>query len=245
MGFYDTIAEYYDSIFPVGDDSLEFIKNTAGPPPARILDVACGTGGYAVGLAQAGYRVSAADLNGEMVARAAAKALALSLKPDLHVCDMKKLDKCFAGSFDCIFCIGNSIVHLGNTEEIKEAVSVMHRLLREGGSLIIQTINYDRIIKRGITELPVIKNEEAGVEFIRNYSYREGSRHVGFDTVLRYCRKGETGVLENSIDLYALTSGETIRLLTEAGFKSPELFGDFRGAAYGEDSFLLVSRSVK
>lgn len=40
------------------------------PPPARILDCACGIGTQTLGLAGAGYRVHGTDLSPEAVRRA-------------------------------------------------------------------------------------------------------------------------------------------------------------------------------
>lgn len=43
MTFYDDISNYYDSIFPVSKDTVEFIKRSIGEPPESVLDIACGT----------------------------------------------------------------------------------------------------------------------------------------------------------------------------------------------------------
>jgi glycine/sarcosine N-methyltransferase len=75
MGFYEQISKYYDYIFPTGKDQVNFIKETAGQPPKKILDVACGSGGYSMELAKSGYAVTGIDLDAEMVNKAKEKAV--------------------------------------------------------------------------------------------------------------------------------------------------------------------------
>ncbi|TFV91261.1 class I SAM-dependent methyltransferase [Blastococcus sp. CT_GayMR16] len=52
-------------------------------PPARIIDVGCGTGSLAVLLARAGHRVSGVDTSGQMLGVARAKAAAAGVRLDL------------------------------------------------------------------------------------------------------------------------------------------------------------------
>jgi len=54
-------------IFSRRRKSIEFYKNCAGKPGGKILDVACGSGGYSVELAKEGYLVTAVDIEEEMV----------------------------------------------------------------------------------------------------------------------------------------------------------------------------------
>ena len=56
-------------------------------PPARILDVGCGTGSLAVLLAQAGHEVTGIDTSAEMLALARAKAATAGVRVDLARAD--------------------------------------------------------------------------------------------------------------------------------------------------------------
>ncbi|WP_197022356.1 class I SAM-dependent methyltransferase [Candidatus Blastococcus massiliensis] len=57
------------------------------PPPARILDLGCGTGSVSVLLAELGHRVTGVDLSPRMVERATAKARRHSVEIDLRIGD--------------------------------------------------------------------------------------------------------------------------------------------------------------
>ena len=51
MGFYESISAYYDDIFPASETAVIFLDSLT-KPEGRMLDLACGTGGHALGLAQ-------------------------------------------------------------------------------------------------------------------------------------------------------------------------------------------------
>jgi len=240
MGFYEQISKYYDYIFPVGERQLDFIKNAAGEPPKRILDVACGSGGYSVELAKSGYMAAATDVDSSMVELARYKAKGAGMKVDALVCDMRKLGQCFSNKFDCIFCIGNSIVHLGSPDDILNTLKQMHRLLDDGGTLVLQIINYDRIIKYGLSQLPPIINNSAGLEFIREYEYLNENR-INFNTVLTVKEGGEKKRFENSIPLLPLKSPDLYRMLEQAGYRNIRFYGDFDYAPYNVDSYMLAA----
>jgi len=243
MGFYDEISKYYDYIFPVGKPQLNFIKESAGLPPKSILDVACGSGGYSVELAKSGYLVSAIDIDDEMVNKAKEKARREGLDINVLKSDMRDIRGSFREKFHLIFCIGNSIVHLGSLDEILDTLKQMRSQLEAGGSLVLQTINYDRVIKFNVNELPTIKNDDVGLEFIRKYRYDKQQKLINFDTVLTVNRGSEKEVYENSINLLPVMSADMERVLTQAGFGEIKLYGDFNRSPYDENSFMLVVKA--
>jgi glycine/sarcosine N-methyltransferase len=243
MSFYEQIAPYYDRIFPVGSEQLEFIKNTAGCPPKRLLDIACGAGLYSIALSQAGYEMWATDLDAEMVRQTGIRTAAAGVPVKVRLLDMLELGK-LEPDFDCIFCVGNSIVHLGSREAIFSAVLQMKKKLRESGSIVLQIINFDRVISSGITTLPSIINPEAGLEFHRKYSFDAKTGLIGFDTVLELNQSSGAVKYSNSIKLFPLVSSALRDIMERAGFINIEFFDDFRTDQYDEDeSYLLVARA--
>jgi glycine/sarcosine N-methyltransferase len=210
MGFYEQISKYYDYIFPVGDEQLEFLKSLFYKTPEKVLDIACGSGGYSVELAKSGHNVTAVDLDDKMVELAIKKANKESLKIEIYQCDMKELNHKFIDSqnFDFIFCIGNSIAHLKSPDDIQEALYQMYSILNPGGTLVLQIINFDRILKHSISELPTLRNSEIGLEFIRKYMYDSESGHIAFNTVLIVNNANSMERFENSIELFPILSSK-------------------------------------
>lgn len=245
MGFYKQIAPYYDYIFPAGAEQLQFIRNVVGEPPKKLLDIACGTGIYSVRLSQLGYDLWACDIDAEMVRRAEIKAKGLNTSINLFVSDMLQLEQHVNEKFDCVFCIGNSIVHLGTTEAILSGLIQMKKCLSTAGKLVLQIINFDRILEKGITALPTITNEEAEIEFSRYYSLDRARGLIYFDTVLNAKKEGRLTTFKNRVELFPLVSSKMADLLHKAGFNKVELFGGFNHEPYiAKDSFLLVVKAL-
>ncbi len=237
MDFYRSISEYYDLIFTTGPETVEFLNNRI-EPQSGVLDLACGTGNYAIALARLGHRVLGIDRDGAMIARAREKAAGVEV--DFKVGDMLGLKDVAVAGFDLIFCIGNSLVHLESEEEIGRLIRDCHELLAERGLFIAQIVNYDRIMEKRIVELPRIRREEEGLVFTRRYDYQADSRTVLFKTELAV-REGERERrIENSIPLLILKKAALIKLAEQAGFKDLHLFGSFAGKAHDTDSFATI-----
>ena len=108
---------------------LELIGDVAG---LDVLDVACGTGRYAIPLAQAGARVTGIDLSEEMLDVARRKAAGGGLSLDLRVADVRALP--FPdGSFDLAIC-ALALCHL---PDLSPAARELARVLRPGGRVVI------------------------------------------------------------------------------------------------------------
>jgi len=245
MNMYDQISEYYDEIFPVDAKTLDFIKRAAGNPPRSVLDVACGSGGHAVEMSKYGYNTTATDNNPDMILRTSRKAREENVMVDVVECDMRDIGSKIQKKFDCIYCIGNSIVHITNIDEITDVLMQMEKLLVKEGTLIIQTLNYDRIIRLNINRLPVIENKEKGITFIRTYDFDNPDGTVKFRTEIVVNNSQVNGSVKGEVDLYPVKKDEMIRALQKAGFKNIEVYGDFTGQAFTEDSFMLVVKAKK
>jgi len=229
---YTEISKYYDYIFPVGDAQLNLIKELAGQPPRDILDVACGSGGYSKKLSEDGYVVTAIDLDEAMILMLKESGYKIDTRV-MNMLDIESLDK----KFDLLFCIGNSLVHLKDADEILQFLKSCRNCLKPEGRLLIQIINYDRILAKDVKSLPTIKNDKHNIEFERYYSYLPDKNMVDFKTILR---TGD-GELENHQMLYPARSEELKDLLNKAGFDNPQFFGSFKKDTYVPmESYALV-----
>ena len=243
MDFYESISAYYDHIFPVDAQAVRFLAARARAG-SRVLDLACGTGGHAVELARLGHRVTGADLDAAMIRLAQAKAAAGRAGgtggPDFRVLDMREAGKCLPPGYGLIYCIGNSLVHLESEQAIGEALAGWRSLLERGGNLVVQILNYDRILARHVVELPTLASEDPPLRFVRRYDYSVGDPVVQFRTELTVRESGGERTVTNTVPLWILRREALERLAARAGFRDLEIYGGFGGEPLGPDSLPLI-----
>lgn len=237
MKFYEEISKYYDYIFPTGKAQIKFLSKFIGEPRKDVLDIACGTGGYSIELAKLGHKLTAVDLDEKMIEELKNKAVEGNLQINAFCENMLELSDNIKSQYDLAFCIGNSLVHLEGEEEIEKFFKEMKCILKEDGKLVIQIINYDRVLSQNITSLPNIENHEVGLEFKRIYNYNENLNKVFFKTILKVDGKE----IENEIPLHPLMAEDMEKLLKKAGFNELKLYGDFKESEFNrENSYALV-----
>ncbi len=224
MGFYDSIAAHYHEIFPARPPAVKRLQTLAGEQPVRMLDVACGTGEYAAALADRGHTVFACDLDQEMVRRAAQKPFVKAFRADMLKLSSSSVITGLA--FDVVYCIGNSIVHLPDESSVSQALHEMYAVMDAGGRLLLQVINYDRVLDTQTYCLPTIRNEQSGLTFSRRYVLQSDGR-LSFITQLTVAGENEGATLENRVPLLPLRSSLLKKLVLAAGFSNVSLSGNF------------------
>ena len=139
-----------------------------------------------------------------------------------------------AGHFDGIYCIGNTLVHLDGEAKILDTLKAFKSVVKENGTLMIQIIHYNYVEENQIKMLPIIENEM--VRFERFYTH-EGV-HVKFRTDLTIKETGE--FYESETLLLALKKEQLEKLLYEAGFRSLEWFGNYKGTPLNSEHLQLI-----
>lgn len=130
---------------------LPVLMDVLGPPGTLgLLDAGCGTGRHAMALADEGYRVVAADASAEMLqfARGAAGARRVrrGTKGVRFVrAAYDELGRRVRGPFDGIYCLGNALASSGSDEAVRGALAGFARVLRPGGRLFVQIINFAEV----------------------------------------------------------------------------------------------------
>lgn len=132
-GYAKWAARYDEEVNPLiameEPATLQALGDVAGKD---VLDAACGTGRYALRLAQAGARVRSVDASEEMLAVARRKRDELGLAIDLQTAELTALPYPDA-SFDAAVC-ALALCHL---PDLRPAVAELARVLRPGGRLVI------------------------------------------------------------------------------------------------------------
>lgn len=237
MSFYRKLSEYYDVIFPLNQQSINFINGRI--ESGRLLDIAAGTGNHSIALAKLGHRVTATDLDANMVKRLSEKAALNNVSIHVQQLAMEQLDSFEEVDFSTIICLGNSLVHLDNLDEVKSFAANLYDLLTTSGKLIIQIVNYDRILSDNVTMLPFIHRETEKISFTRKY--QKVDNKIIFKGVLTI---GEE-IFENQVPLLPITSKQLAEILTSTGFKSVAKYGSFKGESFTKESPALIIEAIK
>ena len=235
--FYNSIASYYEYIFPLSNQQLGFVQSEFDSfEEFFFLDIGCSTGQLANRLCQLGALGIGIDLNEAMIQRAQEMHQAADLS--FKVMDMMTIGSHFAPRyFDALFCFGNTLVHLDSVTQVRNFFQQCFQLLKPGGKLLVQLLNYQFILGSKIVDLPLIDNEY--VRFERSYQLPSPSRpKVNFKTKLVV--KSEDLIVENSTLLIPVQKNELEKLLLLTGFSKLQFYGGFDKKPFGQDDLPLI-----
>lgn len=240
MEFYEMIGRYYNDLFPPSEAQIEFLSQLLAPE-STVLDMGCATGGYALALAERGHAVTAADLDGDMVQQLVQESEKRQLKLKTHTMDLRNIGQ-LTETYDLIYCIGNTLVHLDNLGEVKSFVEDAYDRLKPGGKLVIQSVNYDRILKDKVQKLPDIVRENPPLTFIRKYHHVEGA--IEFIGELSLGGEGE-GKWTAQTRLLPILKEDLQGIFEALDFSAINCFGDFKKSTFNLESPALVTLTVK
>jgi glycine/sarcosine N-methyltransferase len=225
------VEEFYDRLAADYDAMTTFEKRFIQEEPffrllvqrhrlSSALDAGCGTGFHSILLSRLGVRVTAVDISSRMLIELAQHAASLGLDIRTMRAQLVDLPGGLNGSFDGIFCMGNTLAHLLTKQELHAALDAFARLLVPGGLLFLQVLNYDRILLTR-PEIQSVKETDRGT-FTRSYDYAGETIHftIRKDPIVQ----GEEGRVQ-SVTLRPVLSAELCELLADSGFDDVHPFG--------------------
>lgn len=236
--FYSQLAPGYDAMteFATRLQSVSAFLARVWPEVEQpaVLDVACGTGVYALAAAERGARSVGADLCAEMLTQAQGNAKRLQLAVDWRCIPMQEMSAVLDTDFDLILCMGNSLPHLLEDGELARGLAGFKRLLKPGGKLVLQILNYTAILNR--QERIVAIDRTAQIEYIRFYDFLSDSRFVHFN-VLSIDQAAQECTYELScVKLRAYQQADLRRALQVADFADCVWCGDLALTTFQPDA---------
>ena len=208
----------------------------------RILDLACGFGRHALGLARRGYSVVGVDLTAEYIEEARRKASRDRLDAEFICADVRKIS--FREEFDVVLSLADGAIgYLESDEENLRIFDVTASALRPGGRHLMSVCNaaYAR------THFPN-RHWEAGERALSLADFEwedEASRMIYTSHTLKY---GETLAKPHGrtawIRLYTLD--ELREILGACGMTIQAAYGGYdRSSPASDDHLALVVCSQK
>ena len=227
--FYDELAPFYHLVYKDWNASvhrqgeqLSALIKAEWPSSRKILDVSCGIGTQAIGLAMQGYAVSASDLSEKMIERAKREAHSRNVEVSFSVCDMRKAHVHHGSGFDVVVSGDNALPHLLTDEDILLALRQMTACLSEGGGCVITVRDYE-LEERGRNLL-----KPYGIRMANGYRYLlfqvwdfEGEHYdLTFFFVEENLATQEVRTHSMRSKYYAISASRLCDLMQEAGLRN-------------------------
>jgi SAM-dependent methyltransferase len=162
IDFYNQLAPFYHLIYPDWEASIQrqasaldgILQEFWGDGVKTILDLTCGIGTQALGLAQLGYSLTGSDISEQAVERARQEAAARELAIDFSVADMRRAYAHHQKQFDLVIACDNAVPHLLTDEQILVAFRQFYQCTRPGGGCLITVRDYDQEERSGVQVKP-------------------------------------------------------------------------------------------
>ena len=227
--FYDQLGEGYDTAIDWDErlvrESPFYRDMLARHGVQSVLDTACGTGEHAALFASWGLEVVGADITAEMIAVCKRKYAGRPI--EWVEAGFGETFGLLDRSFDAVTCLGNSWPHVLTDRLAASAAEDLAQLVRPGGVLVIQQLNYAAMRLRGERlmgpQVRVIDGRET--LFLRIFDLdRDPIRF----TMVRMAKGAEGWTREEWETEHRAWSREEMEgLLRGAGFAAVEFLGDF------------------
>lgn len=236
--FYDDISGNYDEMFNFAKD-LDSAENFIAKLKKQFdfkkaLDIGCGTGSYTLAMARSGAEATGMDLSSSMIDKAKKNSLAYGLNIKFVNSGMEKMLSSVDGKFDLIMCMGNTLPHLLRKEDLRSMLTACGQLLNPGGHLVLNLLNYDRILAVKERIIGITRSEN--YEFIRFYDFE--APYVFFNLLEIDWREATPAHKIVSTKLYPYTQLEVESALQQAMFKDLKVHGGI-----SEKSITIIAQS--
>lgn len=224
------VKRFYDGVSHSYDRMISFSERIASEEPRfrdlvnkysvrSALDAGAGSGFHSILLAKCGVRVTAVDISGEMLRKLGQNAKNYDLQIKTLRSDFLKLHFPVS-SFDAVFCLGNSLVHLPLQGQLQKVIKNFVNPLKPGGIMVVQILNYDRIMER---KEPIQSVKKSGDDlYIRYYDFHK--KQILFNLL-------KINMVSLSHDLHTvpiqpISSTGLKNILNKSGFGNITLYGD-------------------
>ena len=180
----------------------------------KALDIACGKGRHSIHLNSFGLHVTGIDLSPENIKYAQQQYGGQTLQFEVH--DMRLIYK--ESHFDLAFNLFTSFGYFDTHEEHKQAVLAAANALVDGGKLVIDFLNPNRVIERLV---PMESKIIEGVEFRITRDYRDGFIIKNIEV------KDGNQEYQFMEQVQAIKKFEFMRYFVDAGLKLLGNYGDY------------------
>ena len=211
---------------------IDLVVRRLGLQPAMaVLDLCCGAGRHLFALAERGFGPVGLDRSSVLLGHARQEGWGGPLiRSDMRHLPLR------SRTFDCVVSFFTSFGYFPDDEENARVLVEGARVLRPGGALLLDYLNREHVLSRGLTDS---REEREGMVVEQQ---RRWNRHS--DTVDKTIRifseahPGEHRVYRESVKLYA--PDRVLSFFRDAGLKVIDRVGSLAGESYQPSSPRLI-----
>lgn len=213
---------------------VDFIEGLlAVPGNAAVLDLACGYGRHAIGMARRGYVVTGLDFNPHYLEIAAAEAQAAGVSVTWRVGDMRELP--FTSEFAAVYSFFTSFGYFGDDEN-EQVLAGIARALVPGGRFLLDMMNRDWLLTHP-QQRTWTQREDGGL-FMEETSLELAASRVVARQLLIDPQGGPQVTKEYYLRAY--TCAELTALLRRHGLVVKDVYGGTDRRVYDTEAHRLV-----
>jgi SAM-dependent methyltransferase len=229
---YMRIAERLGGYDSTSEDAAALVRFLRWAPGTTVVDAGCGFGRYCAALAEQGMEATGIDISPAAIAEAEKR----SPGPRYLVADLTQPLPEGVGPFDVIVNLYSSFGYGATEAEDMEMLRAFRRLVKSGGTIVMQLSDLERSRFRLRTDEGVVVRDTNGVIETLDVDFTTGRLHV------RYELDGD--VVHSRIRMYE--KEDLVSMLERVGFSDVRMYGDFDGAPKRpEDRLVLVGTAVE
>lgn len=200
-------------------------NNVALSPNDLILDMACGFGRHSILLAKKGFSVVSIDLSKKLLKLGNTLSEGSIMKPFFVASDMRSL--CFKSSFRLVLNLFTSFGYFNSDKENMTVLRNAFNLLKKNSYFIIDYFNKEFLLK----------SIEPASEIVNGQTKIIQKRRIEGDRIIKTIlieRDDENREFFESVKLYSKT--DICKNLEIIGFEIKNIYGDYNGADFNENS---------
>lgn len=247
--FYDELSEDYVDMIGFSskvESEREIFKNIVSEYKiTRCLDAGCGVGLHSIILSKLGVKVLGIDISASMIEKARELAQRFGVSAEFEVLDFSLIKEKYKEKFELVLCIGNTLPHLINEKDLLVALRNFYNALMPNGILIVQILNYDKIMEN--EERIVSVRETPERIFVRFYDFEPtivGSPSLKVFEIRKDFLKFNVLIVDKTKNysfklittrIRPIKSEDLCKKLRMVGFKDVEIFGDLLKGEFKAD----------
>lgn len=236
MDFLHNLVEYYDELYPVTNEQIDFIESLCSSfsNPHKILQIGSGSGTLAHTLAKKGKDVTGIEMSQPLLTSSTLKRRTQLLSIRFFKMSAMEMDKYLGKQFyNVIMCLNNRLVSVRDRKCAEKVLKNCKTLLSSNGKMIIRAYNYD-YIKKG--NLPSEKKSERA-KLITEIEVKSDDSAILNQKIVTF---NKTLPIVQNMDIFPLTKKVLYELAIDAGFKKVDFYGDYGKTPLSDNSEEII-----